>query len=108
MALDLNAEAYSSAESFLRSGNLERTACLITDVKMHGMSGFDLMRRLVAYGYKIPTIVVTSYANDRIRKEAIDAGAVCLLPKPVARREMLACIELALNRGHGVKGPNGS
>jgi FixJ family two-component response regulator len=98
MALDLNAEAYSSAESFLQSGRLDRTACLITDVKMHGMSGLDLMRRLAALGYRIPTIVVTSYANDRIRKEAIDAGAMCLLPKPVARQEMLACIESALNR----------
>jgi FixJ family two-component response regulator len=108
MPLDLNAEAYSSAESFLQSGQLDRTACLITDVKMHGMSGFDLMRRLAALGYRIPTIVVTGYAKDMIRKEAIDAGAVCLLPKPVARREMLACIELALNRGHGVKSQNGS
>jgi FixJ family two-component response regulator len=108
MALDLNAEAYSSAETFLQSGKLDRTACLITDVKMRGMSGFHLMRRLAALGYRIPTIVVTGYANDRIRKEAIEAGAMCLLPKPVARQEMLACIELALNRGHGVESPKGS
>jgi FixJ family two-component response regulator len=101
MALDLNAEAYSSAESFLQSGKLDRTACLITDVKMQGMTGFDLMRRLAALGYRIPTIVVTGYADDRIRKEASNAGAVCLLSKPVARRKMLACIESALNRGRG-------
>jgi len=107
MALDLNADAYSSADSFLRSGKLDRTACLITDVKMQGMSGLDLMRRLAALGYAIPTIVVTSYANDRARKEANDAGAVCFLPKPVARQELLACVELALNLGHGPKGPKG-
>ena len=99
MALDLNADAYSSADSFLHSGKLDRTACLITDVTMHGMSGFDLMRRLAALGYRIPTIVVTGYANDRTRKEAIDTGAVCFLPKPVARQELLACIESALTRG---------
>jgi FixJ family two-component response regulator len=107
MALDLNAEAYSSAESFLQSGMLDRTACLITDVKMHGMSGFYLMRRLNALGYRIPTIVVTSYANDGIRKEAIDAGAVCFLSKPVAKQELLACIERVLNRGHEAMSPRG-
>jgi FixJ family two-component response regulator len=107
MALDFNAGAYSSAESFLQSGMLDRTACLITDVKMHGMSGFDLMRRLTALGCRIPTIVVTSYANDGIRKEAIDAGAVCLLAKPVAKQELLACIELALNRGQGARNHRG-
>jgi FixJ family two-component response regulator len=107
MALDLDADAYSSADSFLRSGKLDRTACLITDVKMHGMSGFDLMRRLAALGYRIPTIVVTSYANVRARKKAIDAGAVCFLAKPVAKQELLACIELALNRGYGAKCPKG-
>jgi FixJ family two-component response regulator len=101
MALDLNAEAYPSAENFLQSGKLDRTACLITDVKMPGMTGFDLLRRLAALGYRIPTIVVTGNADDRIRKEASNAGAVCLLSKPVARRKMLACIESALNRGHG-------
>jgi FixJ family two-component response regulator len=108
MALDLNAEAYSSAENFLQSGKLDRTTCLITDIKMHGMSGFDLMRRLAALGYRIPAIVVTGYASDRIRKEAKNAGAVCLLSKPVARQEMLACIETALNRGHGAKSQNDS
>ena len=105
-ALDLNAEAYPSAESFLRSDKLARTTCLITDVTMHGMSGFDLMRRLAVLGYSIPTIVVTGYANDRTRAEAINAGAVCFLPKPVAKRELLACLKLALNLSQGAKTPN--
>jgi FixJ family two-component response regulator len=104
-ALDLDAEAYLSAESFLRSGKLDSTACLITDVTMHGMSGFDLMKRLAALGYSIPTIVVTGYANDRTRAEAINGGAVCLLPKPVAKHELLACLELALNFSLRAKTP---
>ena len=104
-ALDLDAEAYLSGESFLSSGKLDRTACLITDVSMHGMSGFDLMRRLAALGYSIPTIVVTGYANDRTRAEAISAGAVCFLSKPVAKQELLAWLELALNLSHGGTSP---
>jgi FixJ family two-component response regulator len=104
MALDLNAEAYSSAEEFLRSGRLDHTACLITDVSMHGMSGFQLMKHLSALGYKIPTVVVTAYANDKTRADAVRAGAIGFLPKPVSKQELLACIQLAMNRGHGQKG----
>jgi FixJ family two-component response regulator len=104
MALDLNAEAYSSAEEFLQSGRLEHTACLITDVSMHGMSGFQLMKHLAALGYKIPAIVVTAYANDRSRADAVRAGAIGFLPKPVSKQELLACIQLAMNCGHGQKG----
>ena len=101
MALDLNAEAYSSADAFLRSGQLDQTACLITDVTMRGMSGFQLMKRLAEIGYRIPTIVVTAYANEKTRAEAAGAGAVGFLPKPVAKKELLACIQSALIRGHG-------
>ena len=54
VAIGLNAEAYSSAEEFLFSGRLDRTACLITDVTLRGMSGFQLMKRLAALGYRIP------------------------------------------------------
>jgi FixJ family two-component response regulator len=101
-ALGLNAEAYSSAEEFLLIGKLDRTACLITDVAMRGMSGFQLMERLAALGYRIPTIVVTGYAIERSRVEAFNAGAVCFLPKPVAMTELRICIRSALELG-GVK-----
>jgi FixJ family two-component response regulator len=104
-ALDLNAEAYSSAEEFLLSGQCDHTACLITDVSMHGMSGIRLMKRLTSLGYRIPTIVVTAYANERTRAEAVSAGAVGFLSKPVAKSELLACIELALQLGSGEKSP---
>jgi FixJ family two-component response regulator len=107
MALDLNAEAYSSAEEFLLSGQADRVACLITDVTMHGMSGIQLMKRLAALGYRIPTIVVTAYASERTRAEAVSAGAVGFLSKPVAMQELLACIELALKAGHAGRSPKG-
>jgi FixJ family two-component response regulator len=104
MALDLNAEAYSSAEEFLRSGRLDQTACLITDVSMHGMSGFQLMKHLAALGYKIPTVVVTAYANKKTRANAVSAGAIGFLPKPVSKQELLACIQLAMNCSNGQNG----
>jgi FixJ family two-component response regulator len=101
MALDLNATTYSSAEEFLISGQASHAACLITDVTMPGMSGFELMQRLASLGHAIPTIVIAGYANARTRAEAARAGAVCFLEKPVSRDELLACIQSALIRGHG-------
>jgi FixJ family two-component response regulator len=100
VAVGLDAEAYSSAEEFLLGGRLDHTACLITDITMRGMSGIQLMNRLAALGYKIPTIVVTGYPNERTREEAVSAGAAAYLSKPVAKNELLACIQSALNLGH--------
>jgi FixJ family two-component response regulator len=101
VTIGLNAVAYSSADAFLRGGPLDRTACLITDATMPGMSGFQLMEHLATRGYRIPVIVVTGYANERARAEAIDAGAICFLPKPAAPKELLSCVQRALNFGHG-------
>jgi FixJ family two-component response regulator len=99
MALGLNAATYSSAEEFLLSGQAEHTACLITDITMPGMSGFELMQRLAALGHAIPTIVITGYANARTRAEAKRAGVVCFFSKPVSKDELVACIQSALSRG---------
>ena len=101
MALGLNAATYSSAEEFLLSGQVEHTACLITDITMRGMSGFALMQRLAVLGHAIPTIVITGYANVRTRAEAKRAGVVCVFAKPVSKDELVACIQSALSRGRG-------
>jgi FixJ family two-component response regulator len=100
-ALDLNATTYSSAEEFLLSGQASHTACLITDVTMPGMSGFELMQRLASLGHAIPTIVIGGSATARMRAKAARAGAVCFLAKPVPPDELLAAIRSALSRGHG-------
>jgi FixJ family two-component response regulator len=101
MAFDLTATTYSSAEEFLLSGHASHTACLITDVSMPGMSGFELMQRLTSLGHSIPTIVMGGSANARTRAEAARAGAVCFLAKPVPPDELLAAIESALSGGRG-------
>lgn len=100
-ALDLAAEAFSSAEDFLQSGRLEQVQCLITDVNLKGMSGLQLQDRLIASGHAIPTIVITGFPDDRVRQRALDAGAICFLPKPVATEALLGCIRFALSRHSG-------
>jgi FixJ family two-component response regulator len=103
-AAGFDSEAYSSAEEFLHSGQLHLTACLVTDVVMAGMSGFDLAQKLVALGYKVPVIMVSGCPNEKNRAVALSLGAVCFLPKPVAKGELVASIKIALNRDHGSQG----
>ena len=98
VAFGFAAEIFASAEDFLSSARLDRISCLIADVKLAGMSGLQLQRRLVESGYQIPTILITAFGDDRLRRQALDAGAVNLLRKPIAREDLLSSIELALKR----------
>lgn len=97
-SLGFAAESFSSAEDFLRSPRQHRTACLIADVQMPGMSGLDLYRQLVASGQPIPTILITAYADEGVRARALQAGVICYLPKPFTDDDLLACLRSIL--GH--------
>ena len=96
VALGFNAEVFSSAEEFLQSNLLGDTSCLITDVKLGGMSGIELQNRLAASSYPIPVIVITAFPDDRTRTQALSAGAVGVLSKPISKEELLTCINSAL------------
>jgi FixJ family two-component response regulator len=90
---------FSSPKAFLESDHLHDTACLILDVRMPGMSGLDLQRRIRASHLQLPIIFVTSYADEQARGQALDAGAVAFLSKPVRAEELLNAIEAALAQG---------
>jgi FixJ family two-component response regulator len=98
VSLGFAAEVFSSAEEFIQSSRLGETSCLITDVKLGGMSGIELQNRLAALGHCIPTIVITAFPDERIRAQALSAGAVCFLYKPINKDELVNCIDSALNR----------
>lgn len=87
---------FSSAEAFLKSDILDQAACLITDVKLGGMSGLQLQDHLVEMGRHIPTIVITAFPDDRTRERALGGGAVCFLGKPVMKNQLLGCVDQAL------------
>ena len=95
-AFGFAAEVFSSAEEFLRSERLNDTACLITDVRLPGMSGLQLQDHLSVSGSCIPIIVITAFPGDDRR--ALAAGAICFLRKPVIKEDLLTCIRLALDR----------
>jgi len=88
-----------SAEAFLKSARRSSVACLITDMRMSGMTGLALYDQLVASGSPIPTIIVTAYPEPGAQQRAIAAGVCCYLTKPFAAEELLACIHRALAAG---------
>src|SRR5271155_1048571 len=75
-------KGFHSAEDFLKSPQLLNTACLILDLFMPSMGGFELQRQLAAGNYRIPIIFITSFDSDDVRIRALQAGAVGFLGKP--------------------------
>lgn len=99
-------EAFGSAEAWLASANVAKTACLILDIRMPGMSGLELQQRLAAMGHATPIIFMTAYPEERTRRQALNGGALCYLPKPFDDQELLDCVHLALARGEQTMGAN--
>jgi FixJ family two-component response regulator len=97
---------FSSAMAFLKSPDLELTACLIADVQMPGMTGDELYGRLVDYGHAIPTILVTAYPNDPLRARVLNQGVVCYLHKPFDQNNLIGCVRKAIELGR--RGDHGS
>jgi FixJ family two-component response regulator len=95
-AVKLNVEAFASAEEFLASGRLDDTSCLILDVYLPGMSGFELQNRLNAEQRVIPIIFITAHADETSRQRALKGGAVDLLAKPVRRDILFQAIRAAM------------
>jgi FixJ family two-component response regulator len=92
-------QTFASAKHFLDSAYLARTSCLIVDINMPMMTGFDLYRHLASSGRNIPTILITATPDDADRKRALSDGVVCYLGKPCSDDDLLACVRAALARG---------
>ena len=87
---------FESAETFLRSGQVHDTSCLIVDVQMPGMNGLDLQRHLATAGYEIPIIFITAYDNKESHEQAMQAGALAFLSKPFNDTLLLETIRATL------------
>ncbi len=89
-------EAFASAEEFLASGRLKDTACLILDVNLPGMNGFELQTHLQAERHGIPIIFITAHADEASRQRALKSGAIEFLSKPVRREPLFRAIQSAM------------
>jgi FixJ family two-component response regulator len=93
-------QAFASAEEFLRSGQQQQTACLITDLRMPGMSGLELQARLNAELSRIPIIFISAHGDEELRLQALRAGAVEFLAKPFDHKKLLELVRMVLESGN--------
>jgi FixJ family two-component response regulator len=89
--------AFASGDEFLKSGELERVACLIVDIRMPGMSGLELQSKLNNDHHRIPIIFITAQGDEKMRMQALRAGAVKFLTKPLDRGVLLDSVQTALD-----------
>jgi FixJ family two-component response regulator len=89
---------FASAEEFLDSAHRQNTTCLILDVRLPGMSGIELQRRLLDATSPVPIIFVTAHGNASLRDLVMKAGAASFLNKPVRRDTLLKEIHAALEK----------
>jgi two-component system, LuxR family, response regulator FixJ len=96
-ASSMAARTYASADEFLTHVNSLDPGCIITDVRMPGMSGLELVRVLAERGVSHPVIVITAHGDVAMAVEAMRAGAIDFLEKPFDDEALLGAIRVALS-----------
>jgi FixJ family two-component response regulator len=94
--LGYEARGFASALEFINRGGEGSCDCIITDLNMPRMSGFDLIQLLIARGSTVPVIVVTGLSEPGLEAKAASSGAVCLLMKPFKEDALITSLERAL------------
>jgi FixJ family two-component response regulator len=100
----LTALVFPLAEDLLRGGHLAGTNCLITDVRMPGMDGLDLQRRVRLARPELPIIFITGHHEDDVEQRALAEGAAFFIRKPFDAGELLHATRLALDKSSGGQG----
>ena len=97
LSLGYGVRDFASAEEFLARGMEVAWDCVITDIHMSGMSGFDVKRLLLAGGSEVPVIMITARSEPGLEARAKAAGVVCLLTKPFESSALVDCLDRALS-----------
>jgi len=96
---DLEVETFSSAEEFLSSSRKDQNACILIDIRMPGLTGFDLQKRLLSQGVRMPVLVISASDDWQSREHARELGAVNFFRKPVDDQALLDAIWWATTGG---------
>jgi RNA polymerase sigma factor (sigma-70 family) len=96
--VDLRVETFRTAEQFLSSEHPDVPSCLVLDVRLPGVSGLELQRRMVRAGVTIPTVFITGHGDVPMSVQAMKAGAVEFLTKPFRDQQLLDAVQQALER----------
>ena len=100
-SIGANVEAFASAEDFLDGFDIQRKGCLVTDMCLAGISGVELIQTLRQTGHILPVILVSGHADVAITVEAMNSGAMTVLPKPFSVEDLSDAIGKA--RKHAVR-----
>ena len=95
-SLGYNVITFTSAEHFLQSDVITKTACLITDLQMPGLNGLELQEALRSQGHRTPIILITAYPNENHRTRSLANGAVGFLSKPFDEPSLIKCLTAAI------------
>jgi FixJ family two-component response regulator len=98
LSLGLDVLVFASPEEYLRSENLGDTSFLISDVRMPGMSGIEMHKRLVDMGFTPPTIFITGFSTVTLKAEVMASGALTLLEKPFDSAVLAQWLNLSLGQ----------
>jgi len=97
MSADMEVRTFEAAEDLLKCQLREQNSCLISDVKLKGLSGLELQQQLAGKGNKMPVIFLTAFDSNEIRQQAKQAGAVGYFRKPVDDQALLDTIRWVLS-----------
>lgn len=97
-SVGFRAEVFASGEDFLKSPDISETDCLITDVRMPGMTGLELQERLIAAGAAIPIVFISAHDDRDVRARALRGGAIDFLQKPFSEDSLLNAIDACLDK----------
>jgi len=102
-SIGLPVECFASSQEFLRHRCGDNPACLVLDVRMPGLSGFELLRELERVQRSIPVIFITAHGDIPMAVQAMKAGAIDFLSKPFRDEDLLDAIRKALDRDAAYK-----
>jgi len=97
-SVELNAKAYVSAKEFMAQYETDVPGCLVSDIRMPGMSGLELQQELKKRGSQMPIIFITGHGDIPMAVEAIKHGAEDFLTKPFRDQDLLDCINMAMDK----------
>jgi FixJ family two-component response regulator len=97
-SVGFTAQVFALGEDFLQRGHLTETGCLITDIRMPGMDGLALQRRVRLAQPELPIIFITAHHDDELERRALAEGAVCIIRKPFDAGELLRATRVALGK----------
>ena len=105
--LDVNGfqpRVYNSANAFLAQSPIDASSCVVSDIRMPGMNGIELVRKLKSKGSACPVILITGHGDVALAVEAMKAGAADFIEKPFDDTVLLGAIRSALDARPAIQG----